>query len=327
MIFKCKNCGGNAIYDPKRGTLYCPHCESTESQERVAGTDVSQCPNCGAPLSEGEFTSACKCPNCGTYLIFDERIENEWKPNLILPFKIGKKDAITILRKEFGRRVFTPSAFMSNASLDKIEGTYVPFFMYDFDGDADYHAVGTKVRVWTTGDTEYTETSYYNVERSMDVSFKKIPADASKGMDDEIMDLMEPYNYSALLDFEEKYMSGFYAEKYSNPSATYEGRAENKAREDTRVLLRNSVSGYSTLTQENEAIRLDQTNSYYVLLPVWIYHFSFQGQKYDFHINGQTGKVIGVTPISKKKVTGYSATVFGLCLVAGILLKLLLEVM
>ena len=35
MIFKCKNCGGNAVYHPEKKKMWCPHCDSEDSEERL----------------------------------------------------------------------------------------------------------------------------------------------------------------------------------------------------------------------------------------------------------------------------------------------------
>ena len=312
MIFKCKNCGGNSVYNPAKGMMVCPHCESEESQEKIAGVGVGQCGNCGAPLEIPEHTSASKCPNCGSYHIFEERISGEYTPHLVLPFKISKEQAIESIRKEFKKRMFTPKEYLSSASIEKMEGTYVPFFMYGFHSDVRYHATGTKVRTWTSGDYKYTETSYYDVARDMDIDFDKIPVDASVNMDNSVMDLIEPYNYSGLVDFEDKYMSGFWGEKYSDNPDVLKERAEKKADKDSRSLLQDTLGGYATLTHVNQDIALTQRACEYALLPVWIYEFKYQGKTYTYHVNGQTGKVIGRTPIAYPKVFAYSAGLFAI---------------
>lgn len=324
MIFKCKNCGGNSIYNPEKKMMYCPHCESEESQEKLAGVGLSQCGNCGAPMDVPEHTSAMKCESCGSYHVFEERISGEYAPHLILPFQISKKQAVDILKKEFGKRIFTPSTFLSHASIERMEGSYVPFYLYDFHADARYSAQGTKVRSWSSGDYRYTETSYFAIERDMDVDFDNIPVDASLRLEDSTMDLLEPYDYKALQSFQDKYMSGFEGEVYSDSAVAMQDRAEAKAKRDTHALIRDSVSGYATVTQEMEHIDLHQKSCEYALLPVWIYDFNYQGQTYRFHVNGQTGKVIGKTPVAHKKVVGYSATVFGISIVAGFLLRTLM---
>lgn len=321
MIFKCKNCGGNTVYNPTKMKMVCPHCESEESQSIVAEENMTQCVNCGAPMEPGEFTAAMKCPNCGNYHVFEQRISGEYQPHLVIPFKISKEEAEKILKKAFGKKVFTPSTFLSHASIAKMEGSYVPFFLYDYDADASLSATGTKVRSWSSGSYRYTETSYYRVEREMDIDFNKIPVDASVSMDNSIMDLLEPYDYNALQEFEEKYMSGFQGEVFSENGDSLEKRASDKARSDSKTLLRDSVQGYSSLTQEDYRINLTEKARKYALLPVWVYDFQYQGKTYQFHVNGESGKVIGEAPVNKQKVVGYGATVLGMTAVIGFLAR------
>ena len=45
-------------------------------------------------------------------------------------------------------------------------------------------------------------------------------------------------------------------------------------------------------------------------MPVWQYLYRYRGKTYQFHVNGQTAKVIGTTPVSLGKVFAYGASVF-----------------
>lgn len=324
MIYKCHNCGGNVVYDPQRQKMYCPHCESLDSEEAVSERGLSSCANCGAPVQIGTYTSASRCAHCGSYLIFEERVEGQYTPHLILPFKVSHKQAEELLQKEFGKRVFMPVGFLSNASLSKMEGAYVPFFMYDFHADYDWTGRGTKVRSWVSGNTEYTETKTFRVERSMEIDFTKIPVDASIAMDDQTMDLMEPYDYAALERFQMKYMSGFFSEMYNMGSEQLEPRARQKAHNDSEDLMRQSLAGYNSTMPEYRNLQLTKRGTNYALLPVWVYTYHYGGKQYNFHINGQTGKIIGKAPISKKKAFWYSASVFGFVMLAGGLINLLI---
>lgn len=310
MLFKCKNCGGNVVFDPDRETMYCPHCEGEESQDVLQGGSLTQCVNCGAPLQVGEYTSASKCEHCGSYLVFNERVEGVYEPHLVLPFKVSRKKAVEAMNKEFGKRVFTPAGFLSSKSLEKMQGIYVPFWLYDYDADYNFEGEGTKVRSWRSGDTEYVETSYYEVVRRMEASFDKVPVDASFAMDDGVMDLMEPYDYQKLTAFNPKYMSGFYGEVYNQPAPELEGRAQVKVRNSSEELMQGSLSGYSTMKARRKDLHLQRNGVSYALMPVWEYLYQYQGKTYQFHVNGQTGKVVGKTPVSRQKVLAYGASFF-----------------
>lgn len=324
MNFQCKNCGGNMVYSPKAKTMYCPYCEGTDCE--VAGGDASLtvCASCGGELTIGEFVSASKCPYCGNYLIFDERVAGEYKPDTIIPFYLSKEQAVAHMETEFKKRIFAPVSFLSEKSLEELNGYYVPFFLYDYETMSLFRGTGTKVKTWRSGDYDYTETSYYEIRRKMHAGFDNIPADASTEMDDKTMDLIEPYDYKALMDFDPKFLSGFFSEVYNAPFTEYEDRAKIKAKKSAEALLDSSISGYSTIRTEVKTTDLNLKKTDFALFPVWIYKYSFMGRVYPFFVNGQTGKVIGKTPISKLKVLLYALTMSGgISLILSMILKLL----
>lgn len=324
MLFKCKNCGGNTVYSPERERMYCPHCESTDSEEKIEDNSLVQCVNCGAPFQLSEYTSACRCEHCGMYLIFDERVSTPYEPRLLLPFHVGREMAVKQLEKEFSNRLFAPADFMSAKSLEKMEGIYVPFWLYDYDVDYDFAGEGTRVRTWRSGDTEYTETSYYEVVRKMDADFERVPVDASYVMADGIMDLMEPYDYQELTDFAPKYMSGFVSERYNQQADELAVRAEGKIKDASENLMQASLSGYTSIRPYQKNLNLHKKNDCYALMPVWQYVYRYRDQTYLYHVNGQTGKVVGATPVSKEKVVAYGVSVFAMVtMICGLLIHML----
>ncbi len=321
MIFKCKNCGGNTVYSPEKHGMYCPFCDSEGSHERTDDSlgDLTVCPNCGGEIKLQEFTSATRCPSCDCYLILNERVEGEYAPRFILPFQLGKETCKQRIREKFKKYRFAPTDFLAEVRLNEMQGVYVPFWLYDYNAHWDYRAEGTKVRVWTSGDTEYTETSYYDVERDMDIQFRQMPVDASIQMPDDVMDLVEPFDYEQMVDFSPEFMSGFYAEKYNMEAASLEERAKKKMEEDARQLLNNTCTGYSTLRVKIRDLSVKDSQSDFGLLPVWRYLYQYGGQSYPFYVNGQTGKIVGEAPLSMKKVWAYSGTLWA-CLTAILVL-------
>lgn len=327
MIFKCKNCGGNVVYEPSRGRMYCPHCESEDSEDMIRGGSLTQCVNCGAPVDVRQYISASRCEHCGSYIVFDERVEGVYEPHMILPFRINKDNAVAMMEKEFKKRIFTPSDFMSTKSIREMVGIYVPFWLYDYKASYDFMGEGTKVRSWTNGDTEYIETSYYEVIRKMDADFDKIPVDASNAMEDGVMDLMEPYDYQQFQDFAPKCMSGFYGEIYNQGAAELEYRAQDKARSASEEMMSASFMEYDSMKPLKKDLNLERGSVKYALMPVWQYLYRYKDKEYQFHVNGQTGKVIGITPVSKGKVLAYGASVFVLVTVMCNLIFTILEIL
>lgn len=324
MVFKCVNCGGNVVYSPEKHKMYCPYCESEESQELQKGNgEMSICPDCGGEVPVKVHTSATQCPYCSNYLILDERVEGAYLPKMLIPFQLGKENCKQLLRDKFKSKVFAPTDFLSEVRLNSMEGTYVPFWFFSYDVNADYQGEGTKVRSWTSGNMRYTETSYYDVRRNLDVCFQDIPADASVDMPDDVMDLMEPYDYKQMMPFDPKYLSGFVSEKYNMEGPAVQGRARQKMMDDTRELVKGQVSGYNSVRQIRNDVNIQRAEEKYGLLPVWKYIYQYKGEQYPFYVNGQTGKIVGTVPLSAKKVWAYAGTIWGCLTVIGICLGIL----
>lgn len=317
MQFKCVNCGGNVVYDPKSGHMLCASCHSVDTEEIVKQEDSYSCPSCGGKLTVNEFTSATKCEYCGSYNIIDEKIVYPYGPDLVLPFRFTKEQATELLRKEFKDRLFCPNDFLSERTLENLEGDYVPFWMYSYNTHAVWDGIGTKVRTWISGNTEYTETSKFQVYREMNIDFNRIPVDASIKMPDRIMDIMEPYEYKDLEKFQPKYMSGFTAETYNQTPDALEDRAREKANKDTEDFLRSSMVGYDSLTPSRKDLQHRSSAREFAMMPVWKYVYRYHNTDYEYYINGQTGKVYGKLPKSVGKIL-FSGTT----LLVGLLLLL-----
>ena len=225
----------------------------------------------------------------------------------MIPFKLSKDMVKKMMKENFGKKIFAPTDFLSEVRLNTMEGEYVPFWLYDYETKCLYDGEGVKVRVSVMGDTEITETSYYHIVRDMDIRYQDIPADASVKMTDDIMDLMEPYAYGDLVEFNPELMSGFFGEKYNMPSSDVEFRARNKMSESAESYLNQSISGYNRLAHNSKQIQVKKHAAEYVLLPVWKYVYKYKGELFPFYINGQTGKIVGKVPISKIKVLVYGS--------------------
>ena len=319
MIFQCKNCGGNVIYSPEKKGMYCPFCDSEKSEQRKdTEGDIRVCPNCSGEVPVEEYTSATQCPYCDNYIIFNERVEGEFTPDYMIPFQYSKDMVKKLMREKFTRCTFAPTDFLSEVQLNTMEGDYVPFWLHDYDVNYTYRGEGRKVRVWTTGETQYTETSIYDIYRDVNVSFEKVPADASMKMPDEIMDLMEPYRYDQLEAFRPEYLSGFQAERYNYAAEEMKVRSRQKMEEDTINLVKNSVTGYGSVSDREKSLKVNGLKANYGLLPVWKYGYQYKNKDYPFYINGQTAKIVGKVPVSAGKVWAYGATLWGV--LTGILL-------
>lgn len=144
MLFKCRNCGGNVVYEPGRRKMYCPHCEEKTARICCRAVRLRSARTVERRFRYQDYASAGRCEHCGCYLIFNERVEGVYEPHMILPFKVNKDLAVGAMEAEFKHRMFTPADFMSAKSLEKMVGIYVPFWLYDYNAFYDFAGEGPK---------------------------------------------------------------------------------------------------------------------------------------------------------------------------------------
>lgn len=334
--YKCPDCGADMAYDSKTGMLLCDSCGHTlpadeyrspveepikdfdefEEQTQAGAFEENeaaqyQCKNCGAVLITDADTTATTCSFCGAPMVLGDRLAGDLRPARIIPFKISKSQAQEAFTKWCRKGLLTPKGFMSAERIKNITGMYVPFWLYDLNGRGEVHADCTKVRTYESGDYIYTETRYYDVYRKVDLNYLKIPADASEKMNDQMMDLLEPYQYGELKDFNTPYLAGYIAEKYNYTDRELFGRVKQRVSKYVTQFIHSTINGYTTTIMRDQWTDVKQRNAYYTLLPVWMICYDYEDSEHTFAMNGQTGKIVGKPPLSKGKIAAWFAGISG----------------
>ena len=156
-------------------------------------------------------------------------------------------------------------------------------------------------RTWSDSQYRYTETSHFAVTRAGGIGFENVPVDGSTKMDDTLMESIEPFNIGDAVDFQTAYLSGYLADKYDVDAEASIGRANERIKQSTEDAFTATVQGYTSVVPVNSTINLLNGRARYALYPVWILNTQWNGQKFTFGINGQTGKIAGDLPMDKGK--------------------------
>lgn len=296
------------------------------SWEEDEGFKAYNCPSCGADLICDDTTAATACPYCDNPTIVPGKLQGALKPDYVIPFKLKKKDAIASLKKHYEGKPFLPKVFKDENRLDEIKGVYVPFWLFDGEAEGAASYEGTNVVVFERGDHRITQTSHFDVLREGGVEFSQIPVDAASKMDNDYMDSIEPYDYGEMVPFSTGYLPGYFADRYDEDVETCSSRADARAKATLTESLRNSVTGYASVMERSCFVNLKRGRVSYALLPVWLLNTSWNGEKYTFAMNGQTGKFVGHLPTDKALRRSFKLKVFGItfavCLAAAVALGL-----
>lgn len=324
LSYKCPNCAMPLRFDNQMKRFVCEYCDGSFllheikdaadgaegynwdankeeiKDEKLEGTVSYVCKFCGAEIVTDAITTATKCPYCSNVLLVTESLTGMLRPNKIIPFEINR-DKLRELFNDFAKsKAFVPKSFINNPVLTDIMGVYEPFWLYDsgVSGSISYNA--TKVRSWSDSTYDYTETKYYNVTVDGRLRYVNVPADGSKRLDDNTMDSIEPFDYSKMIDFEPGYLSGYLAERFDVSADDNLERSKLRMWNSTEAKFRGNVSGYNSVSKTSSNLRQYDRDVHYALFPVYVFSIDYLGKKYDYAVNGQTGKIVGELPFSKK---------------------------
>ena len=107
------------------------------------------------------------------------------------------------------------------------------------------------------------------------------------------------------------YLSGYQAEKRDIEKDKISADIDAESRRRCENLVRSTMNGYTTVHMQNFVADLRKRKWKYTLLPVWMVTYKYLGKIYVYGMNGQTGKVYGELPLSKRKVA-VTALIIGL---------------
>ena len=281
------------IWDTQAGSAW--------DEGETDGLRLYSCKTCGGEIVADETTGATHCPYCGNPVVLTGHFAGALKPDLVIPFQVDKKAAIAALNNHYKGKLLLPKVFKDQNHIEEVKGLYVPVWLFDADADADIHYRASRTRSWSDSEYRYTETTYFSVYRCGGIGFENVPVDGSTKMEDALMESIEPYDITGAVPFKSAYLPGYLADKYDVDAEASIARANERIKRSTEEAFRATVHGYTSVTTVDSAVNLQNGKARYALYPVWILNTDWNGQKFTFGINGQTGKVAGDLPMDKGK--------------------------
>lgn len=349
MTHKCPNCDGALTFEPADQKFHCPFClsiftaaevsefeakqkaarlvdEPTETQQNSttatmetteeSAMDLFTCPSCGAEIVTDATTAATYCYFCHNPVVLTGRLSGAYLPNKVLPFTIDKKEATEKFLAWATKKWFVPKDFFNKAQVEKLTGVYFPYWAVDADATGELTGVGTSIRMWVLGDIEYTETKEFAIHRRGNLHFREYIQNAlSKNVQQKMVEGVQPFQLDQAVPFENQYLAGFQAEKRDLEYLELQPAIHKELETIGETLLSDTVSGYTTFRTSQHSLHMEKETNQYVLLPVWLVTYRAndpQKKTFYYAMNGQTGKLSGILPLSYGKLFGVCSGIFAL---------------
>ena len=318
LMTKCTVCRG--LIDAE--DLFCANCgtEAPHDEQRSAPGEVGtvthnfECQGCAASMSYDAKAGTVRCPFCGSVDVEQKEETRVLKPEIVVPLKVSREEAVKVMRETIGRGFWRPSDLSEEAQITKMMPVFVPYWVFE-----------ARTHTYWTADTNQTPAgargSWYPMSGEHHGSYAGILVGASGALTPRETAGICPFDLSQAVppeevDLEEITVEQFGVQrKYARPLA----RQGLEQREADSCASR-YVPGRARNVHVN--VRFEGLSSKPVLLPVWIMAYRYNEQVFRFLVNGQTGKGSGQAPFSWAKVAIAAAIGFGVVLLLLVVLML-----
>ena len=326
---KCPNCGSNLIFDTEHNALMCGNCGGTYDPETLDNTgsfalanpeknydgkiEMSDddkrrqeivCNSCGAQIVTDENTSATFCAFCGSPAIVTRRLTREFRPDYIIPFAFNKEKAMSLFKEHCAEIPHLPKNYITDEVLAKMTGLYVPTWIISSEVDINLQGIASMGKsadsAYSAG--EYTANNYkQRVFCKVKIRLKDVPFDGEIKLPDRLMAAAEPFDFTELVPFRAEYLQGYFAEKYDEQPLDMTDKIYRRLDKYALEVCKNIDFGYDGFVPlpEGSHTRYQNQQIKYALLPVWFLTIEHKGLRYQYIVNGQTGKVSGDFPYAK----------------------------
>lgn len=280
---------------------------------------VLRCPSCGSPGDVGTAV----CTLCGTVLAepVSEGDTQALKagfeglsvlvPEFIVPFRVGREQASQIFGDWSRKGLFTPRA----RRVDRLQGIYFPFWMFSMRADSTWEAdIG---EWWSEDGTERRHTEWHPLRGRHHSHHSHFLVSGAHGLPREEALAVGPFELQEMRRHGPHDLAGWLIEPCSVAREEALARCQRALQEAEEESIRAFLPGDSQAGLE-WTTTFSEVAGDLVLLPFWIGTCSYRGKPYRYVLNGQTGRITGIRPVSPVRV--------GL-LIAALLLALLVIVL
>jgi len=353
---KCARCGATDIsLNPATGKLRCGFCRfewdnvimneafgldkgigdlrgvvmGSGSADIVPSTDVVltfKCSACGAEVViDTDHSTQARCHWCRNVLSMNQQIPNGAVPDMVLPFRLTKEDAVKRIADFVGRRKFyAHPRFRAEFNPENVMGIYLPYMVVDVNAHANFRGQGEhQTRSYTVKVGDNQERRYdadlYDVTRDFDLHVNDLTVESSSerlsrtsSATNNIINSIMPFDVENAVAYDSNYLAGFTSERRDTNLDELTPMVLAQAQDIARYQALPSLSFYDRgVRWDHEQVTVAGQRWVSAYLPVWLYSYhQVKGNRSQLHyvaVNARTGETMGSVPINQARLVAASA--------------------
>ena len=335
---QCPCCGARELkYNEQLGKIFCGYCHNTFEPKEIEGVETNlkelttqrigsgardinpdfnsimtyKCPCCGAEVVfDTRKSTQTKCHWCHSLLTINERIENGAVPDVILPFKVTKEEAMREINLFVNRsRTFALGDFKRKLNAENTVGVYLPYLLVDVN--AHCKLTGEAEKLYNYNQGHNITANVYHIERDFNITIDDLSIESNSVITDKnsldtnnIINAIMPFDTENCVKFESNYLVEHPSEKRDMNISNLKEKADQQIKDIIRSSVKRTINQYDRgVCWQTQDVNIFGTQWVAAYLPVWLYSYRQKnGVIHYIAVNARTKEIQGSIPLGKFKL-------------------------
>ncbi|MEE0954316.1 MAG: hypothetical protein U0L49_00715 [Eubacterium sp.] len=226
------------------------------------------------------------------------------KPELLIPFKKSREDAIAAYRQYYSGRPLLSRAFLKESHIEEMQAGYIPYYLYSGSAHVavDYEAQDTKEQ---DGPGKIKkQIKNFEVLSEADVEYYRLKVNTSGQIPEDFMKNIEPFHFDGLIPADQAPDRDGLKELLDLDIEENDAYMKERIVEAVKSPLRDKIR-HAYKKELDSDIDFHNEKRECVLFPIYLLNTRRGRTVYHFAMNGQTGKVYGDLPADNLRFMFY----------------------
>ena len=284
---------------------------------------IVKCPGCNNPITSfSAFKSTVTCPCCSNVIKTPMvTVKEEERPERIIPFSTKEEDFERALVNRLIEQDYVPKNIFEAINTDNVFRAYLPMYLYEgtyqaaWSCESSYEDQQVSIsRNWTdSGKTISTKTVTkwrpQNGNAAGNFAFLCLANEGSNDLPEELRDFTYQFPYDVMMS--QKFNGDLLNEEderlitipcNADANLVWQKHGKNQVDNTAQTAALNQIGNQNIRNFRAQSSFSLMTKGEYILAPFWFVYYTYNGERYNFMMDGTGQRYSFNYPVSEEDV-------------------------
>lgn len=278
---------------------------------------IVKCPACNQSLTSfSAFKSTATCPRCGT-VIKNPMVtaKEEQRPERIIPFSTKEEDFERALVNTLIEQDYVPLNIFEAINTDNVFRAYLPMYLYEgtyqaaWSCESSYIGQDVKINSNSVSTKNVKKWQPQNGNAAGNFAFLCLANEGSNDLPEELRNFTYQFPYDVMMSqqfdgdlLDEENERLITIPRNADANLVWQKHGKNKVDDTAQVAALNQIGNQEIRNFRASSSFNLMTKGEYILAPFWFVYYNYNGERYNFMMDGTGQRYSYNYPVSDEEV-------------------------